>query len=217
LSGGQFGIEEFIDGPIFHCDSVLVDGEIRFVSVGKYLANPSAYSAGGVFGTVLVDDAELLPRIHKMNEAVLNALGLKDGTAHLELFRTAADELVFCEVASRPPGGAIPQVIQWQYGFDIVEAQIRIDAGLPVSLGRTTATGTCGFLSFYPGGGEARGILPHRFGALGVVEHIEHHGAGNGLGGVRHSTDFLDSYVVRAPDEDTFMDRMARIQDEYGQ
>ncbi|MEU6614416.1 ATP-grasp domain-containing protein [Streptomyces parvus] len=217
LSNGQFGIEEFIDGPIFHCDSVVVNGEIRFVSVGKYLVNPSAYSPGGVFGTLLLDDAELVPRIHRMNAAVLSALGLKDGTAHLELFRTPADELVFCEVASRPPGGAIPHIIEWQYGFNIVEAQIRIDAGLPVSLGRSTSAGTCGFLSFYPGGGEARGIPPHRFGALDIVEHIKHHGAGNGLGGVRHSTDFLDSYVVRAPDEKGFVDRMARIQDEYWQ
>jgi hypothetical protein len=90
LSGAHYEIEEFVDGQIYHCDSVVQDGEIRFVSVGKYLADPSEYSPGGIFGTVLVDDPALLRRIHTMNAAVLNALGLEDGTTHLELFRTAA-------------------------------------------------------------------------------------------------------------------------------
>ncbi|MER7765556.1 hypothetical protein [Kitasatospora sp. NPDC096140] len=215
LSGSHYEIEEFVKGRIYHCDSVVVDGEIRFASVGTYLTDPAGYSPGGVFGTVLVDDPDLLRRIRAMNASVLAALGLKDGTTHLELFRTDSDELVFCEVAGRPPGGVIPPVIQWQYGFNIVETQIRLDAGLPVTLGTGPATGTCGFIAFYPGGGEARGVDPGRFADLGVVEHIEHHGAGNGRGGVRHSTDFLDSYVLRAPDEATLMAGIAGIQNEY--
>ncbi|GAB7188230.1 hypothetical protein ATKI12_8061 [Kitasatospora sp. Ki12] len=217
LSGSHYEIEEFVKGRIYHCDSVVVDGRIEFSSVGTYLADPAGYEPGGIFGTVLVDDPDLLRRIRAMNTAVLGALGLRDGTTHLELFRTDADELVFCEVAGRPPGGVIPPVIQWQYGFNIVEAQIRLDAGLPVTLGTAPTSGTCGFIAFYPGGGEARGIPAERFDALGVVEHIAHHGAGNGRGGVRHSTDFLDSYVIKAPDGGALLDRITRVREEYWQ
>lgn len=218
LSGAHYGIEEFVTGRIHHCDAVVRDGEIRFSSVGRYLTDPAGYTPGGIFGTVLVREGDLVKRINALNQSVLSALGLKDGTTHLELFHTPADELVFCEVAGRPPGGVIPPVIEWQYGFNIVEAQIRIDAGLDVSLGTGPAApdgGTCGFLAFYPGGGEARGIDPARLAELGVVEHIATRGAGNGRGGVRHSTDFLDSYVIKAPDDETLLRRIDLIQDEY--
>ncbi|WP_030559614.1 ATP-grasp domain-containing protein [Streptomyces aureocirculatus] len=218
LSGAHYGIEEFVTGQIYHCDSVVRDGEIRFSSVGRYLTDPAGYRPGGIFGTVLVREGELAKRITELSASVLSALGIKDGTTHLELFHTPADELIFCEVAGRPPGGVIPPVIEWQYGFNIVEAQIRLDAGLDVSLGTDSAApggGTCGFLAFYPGGGESRAITPGRLAELGVVEHIATSGAGNGRGGVRHSTDFLDSYVIRAPDDETLLRRIDDIQDEY--
>ncbi|MFH8991852.1 acetyl-CoA carboxylase biotin carboxylase subunit family protein [Streptomyces sp. NPDC017940] len=218
LSGAHYGIEEFVTGRIYHCDSVVRDGEIRFSSVGRYLTDPAGYRPGGIFGTVLVREGELAKRITELSASVLSALGIKDGTTHLELFHTPADELIFCEVAGRPPGGIIPPVIEWQYGFNIVEAQIRLDAGLDVSLGTDPAApggGTCGFLAFYPGGGESRAIAPARLAELGVVEHIATKGAGNGRGGVRHSTDFLDSYVIKAPDDDALLRRIDDIQDEY--
>ncbi|MFI6649055.1 acetyl-CoA carboxylase biotin carboxylase subunit family protein [Streptomyces sp. NPDC050529] len=218
LSGGHYGLEDFVTGQIYHCDSVVQDGKIRFTSVGKYLADPASYAPGSIFGTVLVGEGELSKRINELNESVLSALGIQDGTTHLELFHTPEDRLVFCEVAGRPPGGIIPPVIEWQYGFNIIETQIRIDAGLDISLGSAPAAqdgGTCGFIAFYPGGGTHRTIDPQRFTALGIVEHLAHGGAGNGRGGVRHSTDFLDSYVVRAPDDATLLRRIADIEDEY--
>jgi hypothetical protein len=218
LSGSHYEVEEFVRGQIYHCDSVVQDGRIRFSSIGRYLADPASYSPGGIFGTVLIEPGDLAGRMTALNARVLTALGLRDGTTHLELFHTGADELVFCEVAGRPPGGIIPPVIQWQYGFNIVEIQIRLDAGLGISLGDRavrTAQGTCGFIAFYPGGGEHRGIGAERFADLGIVEHIASPSAGNGRGGVRHSTDFLDSYVVKAPDDDALIRRIARIQDEY--
>jgi len=219
ISGSQYEVEEFVKGQIYHCDSVVRGGRVVFRSVGRYLADPASYRPGSIFGTVLVGEGELHRRITELNTRVLAALEIQDGTTHLELFRTDADELVFCEVAGRPPGGIIPPVIEAQYGFNIVETQIRLDAGLDISLGSAPAPvaggGTSGFIAFYPGGGDARGIDVDRLTALGVVEHITHSGAGNGRGGVRHSTDFQDSYVVRAPDDEALLRRIARIEDEY--
>ncbi|AUY53133.1 hypothetical protein [Streptomyces sp. CB01881] len=218
LSGSHYEIEEFVKGWIYHCDSVVQGGRIRFSSVGKYLADPASYRPGGIFGTVLLTDGELVKRITELNERVLAGLGIEDGTTHLELFHTADDELVFCEVAGRPPGGIIPPVIEQQYGFDIVETQIRIDAGIDFSLGSVPESrhgGASGFIAFYPGAEEPKGIAAELFPGLGIVEHIEHKDAGNGQGGVRHSTDFRDSYVVNAPDTETLMRRIADIEDEY--
>ncbi|WP_159053373.1 ATP-grasp domain-containing protein [Streptomyces regalis] len=212
LAGGAYEIEEFITGQIYHCDSVVVDGEIRFASVGRYLADPASYSPGGMFGTVLVLEGELQRRIKEVSASVLKALKIQDGTTHLELFHTPDDRLVFCEVAARPPGGIIPPVIEHQYGFNILETQIRIDAGLDAELETSQMSeGACGFIAFYPGGPD-RGIPESCFADLGVVEHESHAGAGDGHGGVRYSTDFQDSYVVRAADEATLASHIASIE-----
>jgi len=217
LGGAGYEIEEFVDGRIHHCDSVVENGEIRFASVGRYIADPAGYSPGGVFGTVLVLEGELRERILRLNARVLAALGLTEGTTHLEVFHTARDELVFCEVAGRPPGGIIPPVLEWQYGFSIVEAAVRLQCGLDYSLGRAAdpADAVFGFVAFYPGGEGTCGIAPLRHASLGIVEHLSHPTAGDRDGAVRHSVDFRDSYVVGAPDHATLVHRIDRIQDEY--
>ncbi|WP_052397099.1 ATP-grasp domain-containing protein [Streptomyces sp. NRRL F-5123] len=220
LSGGRYEIEEYVEGDIYHCDSVVQDGQVRFSSVGVYLTNPSQYAAGGVFGTVLLTGGDVVERIRPVNERVIAALGMTEGTTHFEFFRTPGDDLVFCEIAGRAPGGVIPPVIEWQYGFNIVEADIRLQTGLPVSLpgaaDAATAPGALhGFVAFYPGGPAERGIAEDLHAGLGVVEHIRHRGAGDGRGGVRHSTDFQDSYVVRGRDRDDLMGRIAAVRHAY--
>ncbi|MFI0724593.1 acetyl-CoA carboxylase biotin carboxylase subunit family protein [Streptomyces sp. NPDC021224] len=218
LSGSRYEIEEFVEGGIYHCDSVVRDGRIVFSSVGRYLANPAAYAPGGFFGTVLVTEGALPTRIRQLNERVLAALGMESGTTHLELFHTPDDELVFCEIAGRPPGGIIPPVIEGHYGFNIVEADIRLQSGLDFTLpdtGTPRSGGACGFIAFYPGGGDRRGIPEESSVGDFVLEHIHQRGAGDGEGGVRHSTDFLDSYVVGAPDAETLMQRIEAVKREY--
>ena len=236
LAGSQYEIEDFVEGPIYHCDSVVRDGRIVFSSVGRYIANPAAYGPGGIFGTMLVTEGELAERIRQMNARVLAALGMESGTTHHELFHTPDDELVFCEIAGRPPGGIIPPVIEWQYGFNIVEADIRLQAGLDPRLPDPAGPGpqgTCGFIAFYPGTPEDQpgdsppetdsptgpegspGLPPGSPAAAAVVEHLHSQGAGDGQGGVRHSTDFLDSYVIRAPDTATLQQRIEAVRREY--
>ncbi|MEU6671552.1 hypothetical protein [Streptomyces sp. NPDC046727] len=219
LGGGRYEIEEFVHGPIYHCDSVVQDGRIRFAGVGRYLADPASYASGGTFGTVMVLDGSLRERIRALNTRVLAALGLRDGTTHLELFHTPDDELVFCEVAGRPPGGIIPPVIEWQYGFNIVEASVRLQCGLDPGPGAgdgDPGRGVCGFIAFYPHDRGARAVDPRRFTEWGIVEHLGSHPDIGGSGDtVRHSVDFRDSYVLRAPDETTLLRRVDDIRTEY--
>lgn len=221
LSGSQYEIERFVEGNIYHCDAIVQDGAVRFANVGEYTANPAAYGPGTSFGTVTILGGALYDRIQALSARVLSALGLQEGVTHLELFHTPDDELIFCEVAARPPGGIIPPVIEWQFGINMVEVSLRQQAGLATDVPSTTtataeADGVCGFVAFYPEAGVERGISPELHKALGVVEHLHSGSDGDGKGGVRHSTDFLDSYVVRAPDETTLRRRLQDIEAEYG-
>ncbi|MEU3660330.1 ATP-grasp domain-containing protein [Streptomyces sp. NPDC032940] len=219
LGASQYEIERFVEGDIYHCDAVVQDGEVVFVNVGEYTHNPADYAPGTPFGTVTVLDGDLYRRILALNVRVLRALGLKDGVTHLELFHTPDDDLVFCEVAGRPPGGIIPPVIEAQFGINMVEASLRQQAGLAPDLPASRPDhpdGVCGFVAFYPKSGPTPGISAALRKELGVVEHLHNGAAGDGRGGVRHSTDFLDSYVVRAPDETTLRRRLHDIEHEYG-
>ncbi|MFE7935649.1 hypothetical protein ACFU6S_44405, partial [Streptomyces sp. NPDC057456] len=187
-------------------------------SVGRYLANPAAYESSEFFGTALVTRGRLRERIVALNEKALRALGMRDGVTHLELFHTPDDELVFCEVAGRPAGGGIPAVTETQYGINIVEISLRIQAGLNVQLPPrdSGATGrVCGFAAFYPGPHDGRGIDASSFDTYGIVEHSHHPGAGDDKGGVRHSTDFRDVYVVAARDARTLEEKISQLRREY--
>jgi hypothetical protein len=218
LQNGRYEIEDFIEGDIYHCDAVMQDGTVRFESIGRYLANPAAYDSGGFFGTALIAGGELRERIVALNERALKALGMRDGVSHLELFHTPDDRLVFCEVAARPAGGGIPAVIEAQYGINIVEISLRLQAGLDVQLPSRTFGAEpkiCGFAAFYPGRDSGGAVYSSSYGEYGVVEHSHHPGAGDGEGGVRHSTDFLDVYVVAAPDAQTMEDNISRLRQQY--
>ncbi|WP_181384438.1 acetyl-CoA carboxylase biotin carboxylase subunit family protein [Streptomyces sp. NWU49] len=217
LTGSTYEIEEFVAGEIYHCDAIMQNGTIRFASVAKYIANPASYAPGGFFGTVLLSEGELFHRITDLNAKALSALGLQDGVTHLELFHTPDDELIFCEVAGRPAGGVIPPVLEWHFGINIFEESLRLQAGLPLSFPRPNQqrSGTCGFVAFYPDGRPNGHVGTEEQAALGVLEHSRHSSAGDGSGGVRHSTDFQDSYVIEAPDQEALMQRIEEVKRIY--
>lgn len=218
LAGGSFEVEDFIDGPMYHCDAIVQDGDVRFAAVCEYVSNPGAFAPGGVGGSILLDPGELLcKRVLELNARVLKALGLRDGVTHLEVFHTPDDELVFCEVAARPGGGGIDRIIEHTYGVNILEASLRLQAGLDI--GREPAVGgrhdAWGVVGFYPGGTPSEGIDPARFAELGIAEHVRGGRAGDGAGGVRHCTDYANKYVLSGADRAELDARIHTIRRDY--
>lgn len=212
LEPGRWEAEEFVAGTMYHCDAVVRAGRVGLSSVSRYLSVPGAYEAGGMLGSLLLDeDDPLRHRISGLNTRVLSALGLRDGVTHLEVFHTPADDLVFCEIAARPGGGAIDRVIRLAHGVDIFEVAVRMQCGLPVDLppqGRRTAA--YGFVGFYPAEGALRCVDRRDFVALGVVDHIRRASAGLG-GAVRNASDFEDVYVLRADDHAQLLERAEEV------
>jgi hypothetical protein len=222
-------IEEYVEGVMYHCDSVVQDGEVRFAAVSEYLAKPGDFAPGAAAGSVLVGHADpVRGRIRETNARVLRALGLRDGVTHLEIFRTPTDALVFCEVAARPGGGGIDRILERAYGCNISEAAYRIGAGVDPRLGADAASrpadGAWAVIGFYPdeaaapqgdGTTPAHGIPEDRFAALGIVEHVRSDAAGSGPGGVRHCVDYRDRYVVGAADRDALDARLAAVRRSY--
>ncbi|HZM76386.1 MAG TPA: hypothetical protein VFC19_11695 [Candidatus Limnocylindrales bacterium] len=214
---GRYEIEEYIDGVMYHCDAVVSDGRVHFASVCEYFAKPGDFGPGRVGSSVLLPSGPLRDRIIELNAVVLNTLGMCDGVTHLEVFHTPADELVFCEVAARPGGGGIDRINVLAYGVHLVEAALRLEAGgelidLPRPPSPDTIYGTIGF---YPDPGNPGGIESHRFAELGIAEHEHYDYAGIVDGNPRHCTDYVDRYVLAAPDRPEFRRRFEAIRQEY--
>ncbi|GAA1619295.1 ATP-grasp domain-containing protein [Kribbella sancticallisti] len=205
LSPADGEIEEFIEGPMYHCDSVVEDGRIIFVSASRYLRNPGSFGTSDHLGTVTLRPtdpprAELLEH----NAAVIAGLGLQNGVTHIEFFGNDERGLVFCEAAARPGGGGIDECVQRTTGVNLVRAAVRLQAGdgaleSPPKSAVDTVCGVIGLLSDeYPP--ELENELRRR--VPGLVSYAATPAALPG--GIRHATDYRHRVVISAASQEEF-------------
>lgn len=112
----------------FHVDAIIREGEVLFATVSVY------------FDPLLgrIDDFDgswIIPRDHPDHAEALalatrsvTALGLHDGIAHVELYRSH-DGFRVGEAACRPAGGGIIEAIRHQHGVDLWEAYWAVALG----------------------------------------------------------------------------------------
>lgn len=134
-SSHVYEIDEFIDGTLFHCDSVVKNGQVQFTLVSQYLhPNADALSGKALATMTLNPGAEDYKRLKQFAEEALSHFPiLPDGVTHLEVFKkTSNNELVFLEVAARAPGGVAPEMYQIRTGVDIRQLHLRLHLGLSI-------------------------------------------------------------------------------------
>lgn len=115
-------LEQFVPGEVFHVDSIVIDGEVIFVSVQKYGAPPmSIYQGGGVFTSrVIPRDTGDAPELRKLNEKIIQTLGLVNGVAHTEFIKAHEDgEYYFLESAARVGGANIADLIEYATNINL--------------------------------------------------------------------------------------------------
>ncbi|MGW7413558.1 ATP-grasp domain-containing protein [Streptomyces sp. NPDC054863] len=129
--GADHEVEEFLTGDLCHADGLVRDGRLLFLSAATYLAPlHDVLNKGGLpLGSVSIDDPVLLDAVQEVTTTVLDAVGLEDGVFHLELFIRPDGRLTFLEIAGRPAGGGIPDVVQQAYGIDLVQEAVRVCLG----------------------------------------------------------------------------------------
>ena len=137
--------EGFVNGVEMSVEGFLRAGELCFMSTTEYLV---PLHANIVPASV---DPELLAELRGLLCAALDALGLRLGVAHMEVFLTDAG-LIFGELAARPPGGRLMPLMQRAWGFDPYEALLRLALGREVEFPRTQR-GYAGTWVLHPGPG----------------------------------------------------------------
>lgn len=118
----QYLIEKFIEGRVFHVDSVIAGGRVVAVSVSEYGTTPLSVSHhGGVFTTSTVDyKSKERKELEKHNKKLLKGFGHTNGVAHAEFLQAAEDEKFYLlEVACRVGGAYIADVAEHACGFNL--------------------------------------------------------------------------------------------------
>ncbi len=118
----QFLIERFVEGAVFHVDSVVEGGKVVASGVSRYGTTPMKVSqAGGVFTTfVLPHKSKERRELEKLNKQLLKSFEYERGVAHAEFLQCAeTGKFYLLEVAARVGGAYIADVLEQASGFNL--------------------------------------------------------------------------------------------------
>jgi biotin carboxylase len=160
-----FLLERYVPGDVYHVDSLVEGGRVRFAGVNRYGRPPmNVAHEGGVFISQTVkhnsaDEKKLL----QLNRNLISSLRMVRGATHAEFIKSAeTGEFYFLEIASRVGGAFIAQVLEAASGINIWHEWARIEinggsqpikieplrreyAGIALSLARQEYPDTSGF------------------------------------------------------------------------
>ncbi|NND66425.1 MAG: ATP-grasp domain-containing protein [Halioglobus sp.] len=151
LLGPQRLYEEFLDAPEGSIESIVQDGEILFTSTTEYRITKFANIVPAGY------PREEIERIQLLNREVIKAMNIKWGLTHLEYYRKPGS-LLFGEIALRPPGGYIMELIRGAYDFDPWDAFVRVELGLDTGTLPEEPRQVCGTVLLHPGEGIVSSI-----------------------------------------------------------
>jgi len=127
-------LEHFVEGDIFHVDSIVAGSQVLFAAASGYGQPPFRIAhEGGVFTTRLLErgsapDVEL----QALNATILSALGLVQGVTHTEFIRGRDDgRLYFLETAARVGGAHIAEVLELATGVNLWREWARLETTTP--------------------------------------------------------------------------------------
>jgi biotin carboxylase len=122
----EVSVEEFVDGEEFTFDAVCADGKILFENVMWYRPRPLQMTMHEWISPVVIALRDLsapdLQPGREMGAQVLAALGFRTGFTHMEWYRTASGEAVFGEIAARPPGARVVDLMNYSTDGDLYAA-----------------------------------------------------------------------------------------------
>jgi len=130
----QFLIERFIEGKVFHVDSIVAGGKVLACGVSEYGTTPFQVShQGGVFTTsIVLYKSKERRELEKLNKRLLKTFEYQRGVAHAEFLRCAATgRFYLLEVAARVGGAYIAEVLEQASGFNLWREWAKLETAMP--------------------------------------------------------------------------------------
>jgi biotin carboxylase len=122
-------LERFVKGDVYHVDSIVFGGDIRFAVAMKYGRPPMEVAhEGGIFITRrLPSESDEARGLLAVNAQVLARLGLQRGVSHTEFIRGADGAWFFLETSARVGGAFIVDVIEAATGLNLWREWARLE------------------------------------------------------------------------------------------
>ncbi len=112
-------MESHLDGWEFAVEAWVHDGKIRFLNISEYVT--LGYS---VFVPATPELESWRAQITRQIEKLIKTFDIRFGFIHPEYFVTSDGEMYFGEVAYRPPGFKVFELMERVYGFNAYQALI---------------------------------------------------------------------------------------------
>ncbi|MCB0392440.1 MAG: ATP-grasp domain-containing protein [Bdellovibrionales bacterium] len=142
--------EKMIRGEEGSVESFIKNGKIVFTNITRYRQIKHANMVPGSYSPQLEDI------IYSLNQKTISALNIQWGMTHLEFYHTEQG-IVFGEIALRPPGGYIMDLISTSYGFNSWQAFVAIELGQKFNFPQYNKQ-FCGVNILHPGAGKILSI-----------------------------------------------------------
>jgi len=130
----QFLIERFIEGKVFHVDSVVENSKVLACGVSEYGTTPLKVShQGGVFtSSILSYKSKERRELERLNKKLLKGFEYNRGVAHAEFLQSAeTGEFYLLEVACRVGGAYIANVLEQACGFSLWREWAKLTIATP--------------------------------------------------------------------------------------
>jgi biotin carboxylase len=119
----EVSVEEFITGEELTYDTLCIGGEPVYESVTQYFPNALEMRSQEWVSPIMLSVRDLAqPHIQSgiaLGRRVLSALGMGDGMTHMEWFRKPHGEVVFGEIACRPGGAKVVDLMNYTSDIDL--------------------------------------------------------------------------------------------------
>lgn len=119
----EVSVEEFITGEELTYDTVCIGGKPVYESVTQYFPNALEMRSKEWVSPIMLSVRDLAqPQIQSgiaLGRRVLTALGMGDGMTHMEWFRKPDGEVVFGEIACRPGGACVVDLMNYTGDIDL--------------------------------------------------------------------------------------------------
>lgn len=112
-------MESHLDGWEFAVEAWIHEGEIKFLNISEYVT--LGYS---VFVPASPELESWRPQVEEEIKKLIRTFDIRSGFIHPEYFVTSDGTMYFGEVASRPPGFKVFELLERAYGFNAYQGMI---------------------------------------------------------------------------------------------
>ena len=115
-------LARFVQGEVFHVDSIVNNGRVVFAGANRYGRPPLevAHQGGAYISRTIAHGGADEKKLFEINRKLIKGLGLERGAAHAEFIKSDADgKFYFLEVAARVGGAYIAEVLEAATGLNL--------------------------------------------------------------------------------------------------